>query len=49
MVQVVRFNGDEWDLCFDTPVTQNTSSGVITFLTKDEVGGILEEIKALEA
>jgi len=42
-IAVIKFDGDGWDLYYDTPITDN----VIGYLEKDEVGEILERINAL--
>ena len=41
---VVHWNGNKYDLCYDTPITDD----VIGYLDEDELNSILNEIYRLE-
>lgn len=41
---VLKFNGDEWDLTYDTEITDD----VIGYLTEDDVQELLTRIEKLE-
>jgi len=43
-IGVIKFTGDSWDLCYDTPVTDD----VLGHLTQPEVDVILNRIKQLK-
>ena len=40
---VLKFEGEGYDLCYDTPITEDVEGG----LTRDEVDVLLDEISAL--
>lgn len=40
---VIKWDGDDFDICYDTPITDN----VIGYLTEEDVVDILMQIKAL--
>ena len=40
---VVKTEGDSWDLCYDTPITDD----VIGFLSEDGITNLLGQIEAL--
>lgn len=41
---VIKFNGDDWDLCYTTHITND----VLGHLTQSEVNTYLKQIKELE-
>lgn len=42
-VAVIKWNEDEWSLCYDTEITND----VIGYLNEDEVDNVLQQIEAL--
>ena len=42
-VAVIKWNEDEWSLCYDTEITND----VIGYLNEDEVDNVLQQIEGL--